>query len=237
MAEFSTRLYWLFQSLTGFVPYLLGGLIAGAIALAVGVFFARFLLWDWLLPFEESCLLTLKSWANPTLDRYMTALTWLAQGEITIPLLIIIGGILVYRNEAVAALVLAIGLGGSWLLNGIFKSFFRRKRPDLWASSQRLMDYSYPSGHAMSAISFYGLLAANLTFCLRVPLSITASLAGALTLGVGFSRVYLGMHWPTDVLSGWIAGGIWLGACLYGLVQIGGICAVFAGISGKSGIG
>ena len=223
MAEVSTRLYWLFQSLLAFMPYLLGGLLAGAIALAIGVFLARFLLWDWLLPFEETCLLTLKAWANPTLDRYMTALTWLAQGEITIPILIAIGGILVYRNEAAAALVLAIGLSGSWLLNGIFKSLFRRKRPDLWASSKRPMDYSYPSGHAMSAISFYGLLAANLTHGLSIPLGITATLAAGLTLGVGFSRVYLGMHWPTDVLSGWVAGGIWLGACLYGLVQIGGI--------------
>ena len=223
MAEVSTRLYWLFQSLLAFMPYLLGGLLAGAIALAIGVFLARFLLWDWLLPFEETCLLTLKAWANPTLDRYMTALTWLAQGEITIPILIAIGGILVYRSEAVAALVLAIGLSGSWLLNGIFKSLFRRKRPDLWASSKRPMDYSYPSGHAMSAISFYGLLAANLTHGLSIPLGITATLAAGLTLGVGFSRVYLGMHWPTDVLSGWVAGGIWLGACLYGLVQIGGI--------------
>jgi len=223
MAEVSTRLYWLFQSLLAFMPYLLGGLLAGAIALAIGVFLARFLLWDWLLPFEETCLLTLKAWANPTLDRYMTALTWLAQGEITIPILIAIGGILLYRNEAVAALVLAIGLSGSWLLNGIFKSLFRRKRPDLWASSKRPMDYSYPSGHAMSAISFYGLLAANLTHGLSIPLGITATLAAGLTLGVGFSRVYLGMHWPTDVLSGWVAGGIWLGACLYGLVQIGGI--------------
>lgn len=223
MAEVSTRLYWLFQSLLAFMPYLLGGLLAGAIALAIGVFLARFLLWDWLLPFEETCLLSLKAWANPTLDRYMTALTWLAQGEITIPILIAIGGILLYRNEAVAALVLAIGLSGSWLLNGIFKSLFRRKRPDLWASSKRPMDYSYPSGHAMSAISFYGLLAANLTHGLSIPLGITATLAAGLTLGVGFSRVYLGMHWPTDVLSGWVAGGIWLGACLYGLVQIGGI--------------
>ncbi|MBM0744242.1 phosphatase PAP2 family protein [Phormidium sp. CLA17] len=223
MAEVGTRFYWLLQSLIAFMPYLLGGLVAGAIVLAAGVFFARFLLWKWLLPFEESCLLTLKSWANPTLDRYMTAVTWLAQGEITIPLLIAIGGILIYRNEAISALVLAIGLSGSWLLNGIFKSFFRRKRPDLWASSKRPMDYSYPSGHAMSAISFYGLLAANLASCLSIPLGITASLAGVLTLGVGFSRLYLGVHWPTDVLSGWIAGAIWLGACLYGLVQIGGI--------------
>lgn len=223
MADFSTRLRWLFQSLIDFMPYLLAGLLSGVIVLAMGVFIARFFLWNWLLPFEESCLLTLKGWANPTLDRCMTAITWLAQGEITIPILLLIGGILVYRNEAIAALVLAIALSGSWLLNGVFKSLFRRNRPDLWASPKRPMDYSYPSGHSMSAISFYGLLAADLTHCLNIPLGITVPLATGLTLGVGFSRVYLGMHWPTDVLSGWIAGGIWLGSCLYGLVQIGGI--------------
>ncbi len=223
MTEVSTRLYWLFQSLIAFMPYLLAGLLAGAIVLWAGVFLARFLMWHWLLPFEESCLLTFKSWANPTLDRYMSMVTYLAQGEITIPLLIFIGGILLYRNETSAALVLAIGLCGSWLLNGIFKSFFQRKRPDLWASPDRPMDYSYPSGHSMSAISFYGLLAADFTNYLNVSLVITAALASVITLGVGFSRLYLGVHWPTDVLSGWIAGGIWLGACLYGLAQIGGI--------------
>jgi undecaprenyl-diphosphatase len=223
MAVVSTRLYWLLQSLIAFIPYLLLGLLAGAIVLAMGVFFARFILWDWLLPFEESCLLTLRDLANPTLDRYMIALTWLAQGQVTIPILIAIAGILIYRNQVAAALVLAIGLGGSWLLNGIFKSFFRRKRPDLWASSKRPMDYSYPSGHSMSAISFYGLLAAILTQSMGIPIAITATFAGGLTLGVGFSRMYFGVHWPTDVLSGWIAGGIWLTSCLYGLVQIGGI--------------
>jgi undecaprenyl-diphosphatase len=213
----------LFQSLIDFIPDLLAGLLAGAFVLSISVFLARFLLWKWLLPFEESCLLTLKAQANPTLDRYMTAVTWLAQGEITIPLVFAVGGILVYRDQAIAALTLAIGLSGSWLLNGIFKLFFRRKRPDLWASPERPMDYSYPSGHAMSAISFYGLLAADITHCLSVPLGITATLAAILTLGVGVSRVYLGVHWPTDVLSGWIAGGIWLGACLHGLVKMGGI--------------
>ena len=223
MAEVSTRFYWLFQSLIAFVPYLLIGLLAGAVVLTTGAFFARFLLVDWLRPFEEACLLTFKSWANPTLDRCMMALTWLAQGEITIPILLGVGGILIYRHEAIAALILAIALSGSWLLNGIFKSFFRRQRPDLWESAKRPMDYSYPSGHAMSAISFYGLLATNLTASLNVPLAITASVAVALTLGVGFSRMYLGVHWPTDVLSGWVAGAIWLVACLQGLIHIAGL--------------
>ncbi|MBD2233535.1 phosphatase PAP2 family protein [Phormidium tenue] len=222
MAEVSPRLDWLFQSLIAFMPYLLLGLFSGAFILTVGAFLARILFVDRLRSVEEFCLLTLKAQANPILDRGMTAVTQLAQGEITIPVLIVVGGILIYRDRAIAALVLAIGLSGSWLLNGVFKSFFRRERPDLWSSSKRPMDYSYPSGHAMSAISFYGLLAAVLT-SLSIPLEITATLALLLTLGVGFSRVYLGVHWPTDVLSGWVAGGIWLGVCVLGLVHIGGL--------------
>lgn len=223
MAEISPRLYWLLQSLIAFVPYLVVGLLAGSFVLAVGVILARYLLWDWLLPFEESFLLALKARANPTLDRFMTVLTLLAQGEVTIPLLILTGGFLVYYNQSISALVLVIVLSGSWLLNGIFKSFFRRKRPDLWASPKRPMDYSYPSGHSMSAISFYGLLAAYLAHSLSIPLGITSALAAGITIGVGFSRLYLGVHWPTDVLSGWIAGGIWLVICLHGLSQIGAI--------------
>ena len=223
MAEVSTRLYWLLQSLIAFMPYLAVGLLAGSCVLAVSVLLARYLLWDWLLPFEESFLLALRERANPTLDRWMTVLTFLAQGEVTIPLLILIAGVLVYYKESASALVLAIVLSGSWLLNGIFKSFFRRKRPDLWASSKRPIDYSYPSGHSMSAISFYGLLAVYLTHLLSIPLSITSTIAAALTIGVGFSRLYLGVHWPTDVLSGWMAGSIWLVVCLHGLNQIGAV--------------
>jgi undecaprenyl-diphosphatase len=220
VGDFSLRLTWVLQSLIAFIPYLLVGLGAGAVVLTLGFLIARFWLWDWLLPIEKSWLLALKAISNPTLDRYVIGLTFLAQGQVTLPLLALVGGVLIYHGNAIAALILAIALGGSWLLNGTFKSFFRRQRPNLWASPNQLMDYSYPSGHAMSAISFYGLLAANLTNYLNIPLVFTAILAAFITLGVGFSRVYLGAHWPTDVLSGWIAGGIWLGACLYGLQQI-----------------
>lgn len=222
LAQFKYYLTWLYQSITALAPCLLTGLLAGVLVLALGALIARFLLWEWLLSFEESCLLTIKEWSNPALDRLMFALTWLAQGEITIPVLLAVTGILLYRNQAFPSLILIIALGGSWILNSIFKACFRRKRPDLWVAAKPMIDYSYPSGHSMSAISFYGLLAVILTQALGIPLGITASIAILVTLGVGFSRMYLGVHWPTDVLSGWIVGGIWLGSCLYGLFQVGG---------------
>lgn len=217
------HLYWLGQSLISFIPYFIGGLLAGSIVLASSVFLARYLLWQWLLPAEKGILLTLKSHGNPLLDAWMKSVTFLAQGQVTIPLLIFSASLLVYLQQFTAALILAINLSGSWLLNGIFKSFFRRQRPDLWASPNRPMDYSYPSGHSMSAISFYGLLAFYATHFLSIPLSITLAIAISISILVGFSRVYLGVHWPTDVFSGWMAGIIWLMACLYGLVNIGAI--------------
>jgi len=223
MDEVDGRLSWLIQSLISFTPYFLGGLGVGSIALALGVFLARYLLWKWLLPIEKAILLFFKDHAKPYLTASMGMMTFMAQGQVTIPLLIFIGGLLIYGDESAAALVLAMNLSGSWLLNGIFKSFFRRQRPDLWASPDRPMDYSYPSGHSMSAISFYGLLAIYFTRFFAIPLPLTAAIASSISILVGFSRVYLGVHWPTDVLSGWLAGLIWLIACFYGLAKIGAI--------------
>ena len=223
MDEVDSRLSWLIQSLITFTPYFLGGLGVGSIVLALGVFLARYLLWKWLLPIEKTILLFCKDHAKPYLTSSMIVMTFLAQGQVTIPLLIFIGGLLIYGHKSAAALVLVMNLSGSWLLNGIFKSFFRRQRPDLWASPDRPMDYSYPSGHSMSAISFYGLLAIYFTRFFAIPILVTAAIASLISLLVGFSRVYLGVHWPTDVLSGWLAGLIWLIACFYGLAQLGAI--------------
>ena len=219
----SPRMYWLGQALIAFLPYCLAGLLAGATMLTLGAVLGRVWLVDQLRPIEELCLLTLNDLASPARDRLVTVVTYLAQGEVTIPLLLGIGGVLIYRGEAAAALILTLGLCGSWLLNGVFKSFFQRQRPNLWESAKRPVDYSFPSGHSMSAISFYGLLAANLSAYFGLSLGVTIPVAAAVTVGVGLSRLYLGVHWPTDVLSGWLAGGIWLGACLSGLSRISGL--------------
>ncbi|MEB3309251.1 MAG: phosphatase PAP2 family protein [Snowella sp.] len=223
MDEVSLRFDWLIQSFFRFIPYFIGGLVISSIVLAIGVFLARYLFWKWLLPVEKSILLFFNEHTNPLWTSLMVIGSFLAQGQVTIPLFIMIGGFLLYWHATAAVLILAIALGGSWLLNGIFKAFFRRQRPNLWASPDRPMDFSYPSGHSMSAISFYGLLAFYTSYFVAVPLSVTVAIALAISLWVGLSRVYLGVHWPTDVLSGWLTGSIWLITCFYGLVKIGGL--------------
>ncbi len=107
--------------------------------------------------------------------------------------------------------MVAINLTGVWLLNELLKRIFHRPRPDI----DRLVEvtgYSFPSGHAMINMGFYGFLAYILWVNLKgSPLRyLTTAVLGMLILLIGISRVYLGAHYPSDVLAGFAAGGFWL---------------------------
>ncbi|WP_214658867.1 phosphatase PAP2 family protein [Candidatus Formimonas warabiya] len=114
-----------------------------------------------------------------------------------------------------------IALTGSWIMNELLKWIFQRSRPDI-ARMVQVTGYSFPSGHAMVSFAFYGMLAyltwINLTkrktkvFCTGILL--------LLICAIGISRIYLGVHYPSDVLAGFAAGGFWLVGCILGLQAI-----------------
>ena len=150
--------------------------------------------------------------ATPWLTRFMLLVTHLHNtvGILGLSLLL---GIYWARTRAwdwLLTLVLTVPVG--MLLNVLLKNIFQRARPSFDGPLATLSTYSFPSGHAASATLFYGLLAAWY-FCQarswrgRVAAVALATLAVAL---VGLSRVYLGAHYPSDVLAGMAASSGWL---------------------------
>lgn len=122
---------------------------------------------------------------------------------------------LLLRGRARAALFLIVAILGAWTLNSLLKLGFDRPRPDLIPHITRVSSASFPSGHAMTAAATYltlGALLARLEQRFRVKLFLYSS-AILITVIVGASRVYLGVHWPTDVLAGWAGGAAWAALC------------------------
>lgn len=125
-----------------------------------------------------------------------------------VPLAILIGlGLLVVRRRG-NALFWAVAMGGTGVLNQSAKLSFRRDRPDLWLSPAPEHTYSFPSGHAMGSMALVAALAV-LAWPTRWRWWAIA-VGGVFTVLVGFSRVYLGVHFPSDVVAGWSASLAWV---------------------------
>ncbi|MCX6048857.1 MAG: phosphatase PAP2 family protein [Chloroflexi bacterium] len=124
-------------------------------------------------------------------------------------------GYLLLTGRRDLALLVAVAIGGGMLINVLLKHEFNRPRPDLVPHGVYVYDSSFPSGHSMGSAATYltlGALLARLQPRRRLKIYIMV-LAMLLTFLVGLSRVYLGVHWPTDVLGGWTAGALWALLC------------------------
>lgn len=127
-------------------------------------------------------------------------------------------GYLILRHKGRTAFYLAATVGGGILVSTLLKSGFDRPRPDLVPHGSIVYTASFPSGHSMMAAVVYltaGALLARSDSRPAVKLYLLA-VAIFLTVLVGISRVYLGVHWPTDVLAGWTAGATWALLCWLG---------------------
>lgn len=149
--------------------------------------------------------------ASPSLDVLMNALTDIGSSLVIVPILFVVGAWLLRRQRYGAALFLGVASVGSLVLQGTMKVFFARPRPHLDWVQQVLSDYSFPSGHTMSAVIFYVALALILwsVFGRRIGV-IALAIAATVTFGVSVSRIYLGYHYLTDVVGGLLAGIAWL---------------------------
>jgi undecaprenyl-diphosphatase len=168
--------------------------------------------------FDESVLLMLRDTTDlgmpvgpAWLTKVMTDLT--ALGGVTV-LTLIVTLVVVYltlRRKFRTALFVAASILGGWGLSSVLKLGIARPRPEVVQHLVEVSDMSFPSGHAMlSAITYLTLGAMLSRIEERPSLRLFFPLvAVVLTLIIGLSRIYLGVHYPTDVLGGWAAGTVW----------------------------
>jgi undecaprenyl-diphosphatase len=129
-------------------------------------------------------------------------------------LLAVVGYTFLARSPATAWLMLG-AVGGGVVLNNLLKLAFARPRPDLVTPAAKVFTTSFPSGHAtLSAITYLtlGALLARTQASRRLRIYFM-TVAVTTTVLVGLTRIYLGVHYPTDVVAGWCIGGAWATAC------------------------
>ena len=156
-------------------------------------------------PFDAPLLQALHRHASPALDRAAVFFTIVGNTGPMITAGVLTTAALVYTGRRRAAWLFALSVGGSMLLTQVIKHVATRPRPALWVSLRPEHTFSFPSGHAMDTAA----VAAALFFVL--PRHRRAwVLAPLFALSVGWARMYLGVHYPSDVLAGWSSGAGWV---------------------------
>ncbi|WP_045519689.1 phosphatase PAP2 family protein [Neobacillus niacini] len=172
---------------------------------------------DKIVDFDHTIISVVQSLESPFLTTIMEFFTVVGSTQVVVVLCILIifflYKVLHHRKELI--LFIAV-VAGSPLLNLLLKEFFQRARPDL----HRLIEiggYSFPSGHAMNAFTVYGIL----TFLLwrhifnRSGRCLLLLFSSFIVFMIGVSRIYLGVHYPSDIIGGYFASGFWLATSIW----------------------
>jgi undecaprenyl-diphosphatase len=162
-----------------------------------------FIMDAWATPF-------LHGMASPAMDAVMNAFTTVGTIFVILPAFLIIGAWLVRTGHVRSVAFLVVAMLGSFVLQLVLKPLFARPRPDV-AYAALVSDYSFPSGHTLNAVVFYGAVALVMwsLFGRRAGLA-SVAVAAIIALAVGVSRIYLGYHFLTDVVGAMLAGIAWL---------------------------
>ena len=162
--------------------------------------------------------LAVRSWvhqfASPAMTWAMIAISWLGYSILIVELVVALAVFLLLSWRRAAAW-LAISMSGALALDLSLKYAFHRPRPPVFFGAEP-HSYSFPSGHALCSFCFYGVMAGLIagrvqSRAQRIAVWMAAAL---LVISIGVSRVYLGMHYPSDVLAGYLAAAIWVSTLL-----------------------
>jgi undecaprenyl-diphosphatase len=154
------------------------------------------------------------SWASPRLTYAMRGITELGSPTFLLATTVLLLWRLASEGRRRVAVLLVVAAAGAEILDQLLKLFFHRQRPEAFFGYPEPASFSFPSGHAISACVFYGVAAALITA--RIESRLGRALiwtAAALVAGlIGLSRIYLGVHYPSDVVAGYATAVVWIAA-------------------------
>ena len=158
--------------------------------------------------YDEAILNGINSFSTPFFDSFFVVITQLGGVIGIIILTSILLAFLLRRKFYQKALIVGATVAGAAILNIVLKLIFERARPDLWEQLVVETSFSFPSGHAMITAA----LGLSLIFiCWNTRFRwLAVALGSSFIIVIGFSRLYLGVHYPTDILAGWVVSAAWL---------------------------
>ena len=153
---------------------------------------------------------------TPLLTRIMTELTFLGTGTVVLTIVGVVALFLWNTEHKHSARLLLASVAGGILLNNALKLWFSRPRPQVFERLTDTVSSSFPSGHAMSATVCYGTVAYLVMRLQKRHWSrvLTGTTALILIVGICTTRLYLGVHYPSDVIAGMVIGLAWAGFCM-----------------------
>ncbi|MDF2716754.1 MAG: phospholipid phosphatase [Paenibacillus sp.] len=167
--------------------------------------------------FDSRWIAFIQGLENEPLTKVLKFFTWIGTGlpvaAISLLAAIFLYTVLGHRRELVLLMVV---VGGTWLLNYMLKLLFHRDRPTIYRIAEA-NGFSFPSGHSMVAFSLYGIIAYLLWTHIPLRAGRVALIAASslFILTIGISRIYLGVHYPSDVIGGYLASGCWMFALIW----------------------
>lgn len=192
--------------------FLTVGAVVGLIAVGIFAFFAALVERGITQPFDDAVLRWLGTFRNPTLDRVGVEITSLGNGAVLLLIVLVASVFLWLTRHRWSVYLLLLAYVGGDILNKILKEYFERPRPSIIEHLHATSSASFPSGHAMNAFITYGAVAYLVARLEPTPGLRRATWASAALLiaAIGLSRAYLGVHYPSDVIAGYLAGLAWL---------------------------
>jgi membrane-associated phospholipid phosphatase len=157
---------------------------------------------------EERFLLWIHEHGHPALDVVFLVSHYLGTELFCVVLVLLAALFWRLKGEGREALLWLLLGTSTWILQAGLKVAVERPRPELWVGSVALASFAFPSGHALASATFYPLLARGVAKLRSHWAAWAYAAAGLMALYIGLGRLYLGVHWPTDVLAGWTLGGI-----------------------------